>query len=485
MGKMLFSKAVDKSLLRAGLTIPTVKQDEIADALGVRLAKGERTDVDILMNGVKYRAKYTHVALKAPSRDVYQIRYSEGNPICAALKARFGSAERAKSQGAQIEVWSEKRQCLEFRFVSDLGDTIKEDFLDYLGPEDSLHGYQKSYKLVFCKCYFSEALYGRTVDADLLTRFFRQYYIDRKREGKPVELGNVDSAVLRADAATVDSVYSLILRNPYKAISTKGFFSLEECDGKAEFAIDAQLFAALGEEDLQTIRNLVAKKLRLYYSRGAERDTRTYDDSTSSPVRMRQEKSDGGQPTGADGEYAVAEEASSEKNDISIGKAWLLTWNPKNWNWDDYAAGLEAARSGEQYEVTWSCSNSHVEVGDQVYLMLLGDSKVKGIIAAGQSTSKVFEVPHWDPEKAKTGKKTNSIRVSFDKILDFRTDMILGLSVLQDAFPTQKWDSQSSGIAIKEEAVPGLRKMWEDLISQESNMYDNGLELYKRGFIHG
>ena len=85
----------------------------------------------------------------------------------------------------------------------------------------------------------------------------------------------------------------------------------------------------------------------------------------------------------------------------------------------NYAAGLEASRFNEKFEVTWSCSNTHVSPGDNIYLIILGNNGVRGIIAAGKAISKVFEVPHWDYKKAAKGQKTTSVKVSFSKILDF------------------------------------------------------------------
>ena len=79
MRKLLFTKAVDKSLLKAGMTIPVKNCDEMMNTLGVSLNRGEKTDVRIYMNGEHYNATFTHVDMKAADRDVYQIRYSENS----------------------------------------------------------------------------------------------------------------------------------------------------------------------------------------------------------------------------------------------------------------------------------------------------------------------------------------------------------------------------------------------------------------------
>ena len=667
MGKKLFSKTVDKSLLKAGLTIPVASCEEVIKVLNAPLMRGEKTDIDIIIDGTIFRAIFTHVDFKASDRDVYQIRYSEGSPICAALKSKYRTPEEAKEEDAYIEVWSTDGFGLEFKCFP---NSIKDAFMKYLGPEDSLYGYQKSYKLVFYKCYFSEAFYEEKISVDLLTKQFRQFYIDRKRAGLPVESEPMDEIVSNADKSSVEEFYALILRNPFNAISKKDFFYRQIADGKAYFSINPMLFEALGDDDLNKIRDLTFKKIELYYSKlnkkcqpenpilppessghatnkvltdtwispdGATqcsglktalgRFMNEYDIESKKPLTgnalaqfirrelpkeffktglvnkeehlvvgsagqgawamvpwlcifdksittsaqegvyivyllskdtkrlyltfnqgctnlrkthskretirlMRQEaeriikKIDSrgfrtdeninlGEKLTELGElyqkgiifYKVYEKANlpnedelrsdlkkmleiysdySHPSEVSINfeaaePAWLLTWNPHNWNWNDYAAALEASRFGEKYEVTWSCSNTHVKPGDRVYLMILGNNGVRGIIASGVAISKVFEVPHWDQQKAKAGKKTNSVRVSFDKILDFRTDYILGLTTLQDAFPDQKWNPQGSGIEIQPQYAGGLKAMWESFIQRgDPTDFEELIEAIKR-----
>lgn len=611
MGKMLFIKKVDKSLLKAGLTIPVASCEEVINALHAPLRRGEKQDIDIILNGTIYRATFTHVDMHAADRDVFQIRYAEGSPISLALKNRYLSPESAKEEDAYVEVWSADNS-LEFKCYP---NSLKDSFMKYLGPEDSLYGYQKSYKLVFYKCYFSEALYDERIDVDVFTKQFRQFYIDRRRAGLSVEIGTVDNVLLNVNKSSVDDYYSLILKNPFNAINKKNFFMRQIVDGKSFFAINSELFNSLKDDDLERIRNLVHKKLVLYYSNNHTKskpidlpnnvENRENEDKavennlietpvptlkvalekfineyskeskkslTGNPFasfirkglpevffktglvnktthlvvgsvgqgnwatipwlcifdtsvttsaqegvyivyllskdtnrlyltfnqgctnlrkqfskretirRMREEaeriiaksnprgfKTDDRINLGENltelgllyqkgtifyKEYkkgAIPEESELEDDlkkmldiyadyahpkapliDLKTSEtAWLLTWNPQNWNWNDYAAGIEASRSGEKYEVTWSCSNTHVKAGDKMYLMILGNNGVKGIIAAGHAISKVFEVPHWDYQKAKSGKKTNGVKVSFDTILDFRSDPILSIATLQ------------------------------------------------------
>ncbi|MCF0134174.1 MAG: hypothetical protein HUJ72_09935 [Blautia sp.] len=373
--------------------------------------------------------------MKAADRDVYQIRYPESSPLCAALRQRFGSPDANQKDADTVEIWTSNPGIIEIRCAKDKNGSIKEDFLKYLGAPDSLYGYQKSYKLVFYRCYFQEALYEERIRMDRLTKQFRQFYLDRKRSGLLTEYEGSDEVVITPEKGTVDEFLSLIMRNPFNAISKKGFFCKEKIDGTEYFAIRHELYESLDDQDLENIRDIVFKKLELYYSK-EQREQETEVNHLAS----------------------VAE---------NVHKAWLLTWNPQHWNWDDYAAGIEASRFGESYQVTWSCANTHVEPGDAVYLMLLGNNGVRGIIAAGKAISKVFEVPHWDYKKAAKGQKTNSIKVSFEKILDFRTDQILRIEPIQEAFPDQKWNPQGSGITIQDQYVAPLKALWERTVNED------------------
>ena len=47
--------------------------------------------------------------------------------------------------------------------------------------------------------------------------------------------------------------------------------------------------------------------------------------------------------------------------------AWLLSWNPKNWEWDTFFRERAITASGRPVENTWSCANGAVAKGDTVY----------------------------------------------------------------------------------------------------------------------
>lgn len=557
MSKLLFQKKVDKSLLKAGLTIPTGSCADIQLAIGVSLARGQKTTVDIVVGDRTYNATLTHVDMKAANRDVFQIRYSEGSPICKAIKQRYSEFEKAARETAFIEVCALDNKQLEFKcfpLTSAALDapSVKEAFFDYLGAPDSLYGYQKSYKLVFYRCYFQEAMYEERIRVDRLTKLFRQYYIDRKRAGAITETEGSDACVISPEKGSVDEFCSLILRNPFNAIQKKGFFKKERVGNVDYFVIQPELFVELTDTDLEQVRDTIYRKLECYYSKltgvspstlreeksheknvgifsALSRFIDDYETEKKKPmagnaladfvrhglpvafyntgivseenyritgsvgvgnwssvpwlcvfdkkitesatkgvyivyllskdtnrlyltlnqgcteirkkhnrketIQIMQKESqrirrhvDGRGFVASDeinlgpdlnelgvlyqkgtiffkeyhkGELPAEEELiadfrkmveiyseyanpkpavkPAETKKASGEKAWLLTWNPQNWNWNDYAAGLEKSRFNEHHEVTWSCSNSRVQPGDRMFLMILGQYRTNSV----------------------------------------------------------------------------------------------------------
>ena len=143
------------------------------------------------------------------------------------------------------------------------------------------------------------------------------------------------------------------------------------------------------------------------------------------------------------------------------GKAtWLLMWNPNAWVWNDLNRWIEEVNNGIRKPMTWTCLNTHVQVGDHVYLAVYGKGIRRGIVASGIVTKPPFLKPHWDEQKRDEGKQTKAIEVEFDKLVDYRSENILPIELLQRAFPNQAWSSQSSGIEIRSEYTEGLSNMW-------------------------
>ena len=285
MSKFLFKKAVDLSLLKYGTTIPKDLKESILENLSASLSRGEQTAVEIVIAGASYNATVTFVDLKdQPNREVFQIRYPENSNICKKLNEIFShtasivfgqkgadgegstSATIPEPEKEYIELFALEKDKFEFRCMPKTTVAMKSAFLKYLGTETDLSGYQRSYKLVFYKCFFERLGEGQDVAAYVLTQAFRKYYIDRKNAGLLSDV-DADPVIGNIETSSVESVYKLILKNPFAAISGKGFISQKQKNDKAYFVINPQLREELSGEDIKRIIALVDKKLDFYYSK--------------------------------------------------------------------------------------------------------------------------------------------------------------------------------------------------------------------------
>lgn len=148
---------------------------------------------------------------------------------------------------------------------------------------------------------------------------------------------------------------------------------------------------------------------------------------------------------------------------------WLLTWNPKYYDWENPEDEEEAvpvlqkkiSETGTA-SMTWSCGpNKRIKTGDRVFIIRLG-VEPKGIVASGYAASDVYEMPHWDPVKAAAGEWKRYIDVRFDKVLSSERDKILPLQLLRVISPVTHWTPICSGMHIPEEVAQKLIKVWKD-----------------------
>lgn len=139
-------------------------------------------------------------------------------------------------------------------------------------------------------------------------------------------------------------------------------------------------------------------------------------------------------------------------------QAWLLAWNPKNWNWEAFDADREMTANGTAVRDRWACANSNAREGDEVFLMRVG-GEPRGIVGYGKVASSPYESEHWDADKAANGQTTQFVDVDW---LELRAPdrHILPLETLKHFDAEQEWTPMRSGIAIKPDAAATLRKAW-------------------------
>lgn len=90
---LLFYKNVDYSVLTAGLTIPIQHQESVFSELGFTLERGQRKQIQILIDGTPYPAQIINIRFdksKYPThRDLLQIRYSAKSTVAQKLQELF------------------------------------------------------------------------------------------------------------------------------------------------------------------------------------------------------------------------------------------------------------------------------------------------------------------------------------------------------------------------------------------------------------
>lgn len=141
----------------------------------------------------------------------------------------------------------------------------KEKFLQQLGGPTSLAGYQRSYKLVFLKCFFEYQPYTGQVPCYELASSFRQFYIDRKQQGLLPDV-QADIAIANPESSSIESILNLILRNPFAALNGRDLIEKATISGDEYFVLPSQYKQSLDNEDISDILNLVDQKLDLYYA---------------------------------------------------------------------------------------------------------------------------------------------------------------------------------------------------------------------------
>lgn len=96
---------------------------------------------------------------------------------------------------------------------------MKGEFLKYIGAENSLAGYSRSYKLVFYKAFFSLMDDSGSASGYKVADAFRNFYVDRVRRGLKSDV-NVDSRIENIERSSVQEVYDVMLLNPFTLSAT-------------------------------------------------------------------------------------------------------------------------------------------------------------------------------------------------------------------------------------------------------------------------
>ena len=136
---------------------------------------------------------------------------------------------------------------------------------------------------------------------------------------------------------------------------------------------------------------------------------------------------------------------------------WLVTWNKNGFEWEDYKESCEETKAGHAQKLSWTCTSIKPAIGDEVFLIKLGDHP-RGMIGHGTVVHESYEAEHYNPQRARQGDVARYIGIEFDCLLDYEKDRILSQEELNNNCSAQHWSPQASGISIKDEVLPTLHK---------------------------
>ena len=122
-------------------------------------------------------------------------------------------------------------------------------------------------------------------------------------------------------------------------------------------------------------------------------------------------------------------------------KQWLITWNPNKWQWTDFNVCQAKTMQKERVVLDWTCTSKGPQLGERVFLEVLGKNVIRGIIASGNVVKESYLEMTW---RKTIGRK---IQVSFDIILPL--EYVFPQENLKTFFPETNWSTQSSGIEIR------------------------------------
>ena len=149
---------------------------------------------------------------------------------------------------------------------------------------------------------------------------------------------------------------------------------------------------------------------------------------------------------------------------------YLLTWNPKKYNWCTFGTIAYTNRvSGYKHETDWSCRSKKPKKGDKFIMLLQGMGEKNGVVGWGRFTSEPYELGN------ETVFGSRFINILFYEMWNYQTDDYVKTSQLKELFPEQCFSPQFSGMKVKASILPELWRLIE-------GSRGNGLKDCSNGF---
>ena len=137
---------------------------------------------------------------------------------------------------------------------------IRERFLAFCDEMDM----SASYKPALLLCLLDTVDESGSVRINLLTLAFRDFYLQRKAAGLPVE--KLRARMARAEALTEIEIQRLILGMPFKKFAQKGFLGHDKDLARLRFA--PALWSRLSDEDRERVRRAALAAIERYFDGG-------------------------------------------------------------------------------------------------------------------------------------------------------------------------------------------------------------------------
>ena len=144
-----------------------------------------------------------------------------------------------------------------------------------------------------------------------------------------------------------------------------------------------------------------------------------------------------------------------------MSNAFILTWNPKVWDWpaDDYLAEVAETEAGRSVRGQWSVGNRRQGIGPGDLAFLVRQNSDRGIVAVGEFVSEIFEEAHF----MDSGRTAAYATVEWSRIV-LPADR-LPIEVLLGEVPEVPWNNlMSSGIQVPSGARERILELWNDRV---------------------
>lgn len=155
--------------------------------------------------------------------------------------------------------------------------------------------------------------------------------------------------------------------------------------------------------------------------------------------------------------------------------AYLLTWNPKDFPFENIDDFIRQLRKDNVVEFGWSTGRrKNMFVGERVFLIRQG-RKFKGLVGVGEVAGEVQLKPHWNEELRKQGKQSLIVKVAWSAL---SSEPIIKLSNLVKQTGQRKiWSSQIGGTKIQPELAENLEDIWPVAWAKHEHIIDTNQSL--------